>query len=185
MCLVHSKSSINGNHSHQSPVPLLILLDGNCSSFLINPETEACFWAKFLSVSSKANSAWAPRIATKWSFLWAETKPERWSLEIEPSLPPRGIWGWRISVEGERKLTYLTLEDYQILLSLVKGKFTPFEISKQSETSSEFLIFSNLKNDINKNEEQQTRIVQEKNMATCFCLWLDSQWGSGTYSPCL
>lgn len=186
MCLVHSKSSINGNHSHQSPVPLLILLDGNCSSLLINPKGLGL-------VSGQSSWVWAQKLTGR----GPQGLPPNDPSSEQKQSQKEEVWrenhvyhheafkAGEFQLRGEGKLTYLTLEDYQILLSLVKGKFTPFEISKQSETSSEFLIFSNLKNDISKNEAQQTRKVQEKSMATCFCLWLDSQWGSGTYGPYL
>lgn len=178
--MVHSKWSINGNHNHQSPVPLLILLGGKGSSFFNQPQgTEACFWTKFLSVSSKVNSEKAPRVATKHSLSWAETKPER-SLERENQVYHQKEFGaW-----GGREKAYLFISKTQILLPLVKGKFTPFEISEQSETLNEFLIASKLRNNIRKNKGASWKNRQGKRRRkmcpTCFCLWLDNLWGSGT-----
>lgn len=128
MCLVHSKSSINGNHSHQSPVPLLILLDGNCSSFLINPK-------RLRLVSGQSSWVWAQKL-TVWG---PQGLPPNGPSSEQKQSQKDEVWrenhvyhqeafeAGEVQLRGEGKLTYLTLEDYQILLSLVKGKFTPLK----------------------------------------------------------
>ena len=107
--------------------------------------TETCFWEKFLCVNSEANSTRAPRVASKGFLLWTSENPERGVrgenyLNHQRSLGLAKCSDWR---GGEVHL--FKPEDHQILLLSVRGKFMPFEISKQSETLGESLVISSKK----------------------------------------